>query len=588
MIILLSTSIESKAAESVTITQPFQLTSENVSFVGGALGTVDLSNGLDIVDDSFYELDLDIDMTFESDTPLLIRGLVLSQQAERFQPLIYQDSSSWDGTYQTNFQFVYNDTFCMLGSELKNMFVVYHCNYMSETTGTATVIAKVDFTVNGIRELSESNAEDYQSGYDAGYAAGEEAGYDSGYEAGSNSVDTDSYYDAGYTAGYNAAISANHNTGNWGATSFLGSPTSVTLTGVPYYVSSYGLIDMEEYQSGSNGYFHNTVPGTYTGYTEFTYNVPVMTMNGNSSYRIDSNHFNLSIPIRNMSTNTDVDVGGATVSANIVRSDVVSAYLTYNGQKYWGTVGGSYVEFDLELETFANPTWLDNDSIAITFIVQNSVCLVTDADVTHYVGACYTPQLSFTLGTGSYAVYVRPFYPKAELGAVDIEQQTEEITGALEEQKEIQQGQLEQAQEQTETQKGIFESIKEFFGSFFQNLIDSVVGLFVPSSEEMSELFNRLNDFFAETFGFLYYPFDFIIDAFNIFLEADSETGLTLPSFSIMGYEVWGDITYDITSEPIVGEIFGYVRMGTGAMLAMWFVNYLRNFFDKRFGGGGN
>lgn len=148
--------------------------------------------------------------------------------------------------------------------------------------------------------------------------------------------------------------------------------------------------------------------------------------------------------------------------------------------------------------------------------------------------------------------------------------------------------QTEELKEQTETQKGIFQKISEFFGSFFQNLIDSIIHIFVPTKEEMSDLFDRLNNFFAETFGFLYYPFDFIIDAFNIFLEADSETGLTLPGFSIMGHEVWGDQTYDIASEPIVGTIFGYVRMGTGAMLAMWFVNYLRNFFDKRFGGGGN
>lgn len=129
--------------------------------------------------------------------------------------------------------------------------------------------------------------------------------------------------------------------------------------------------------------------------------------------------------------------------------------------------------------------------------------------------------------------------------------------------------------------------ILSLLGNLPKAIGDMLVGIIVPSSEEMSDLFNRLNDFFAETFGFLYYPFDFIIDAFNIFLEADSETGLTLPGFSIMGYEVWGNQTYDLASEPVVGTIFGYVRMGTGAMLAMWFVNYLRNFFDKRFGGGG-
>lgn len=139
-------------------------------------------------------------------------------------------------------------------------------------------------------------------------------------------------------------------------------------------------------------------------------------------------------------------------------------------------------------------------------------------------------------------------------------------------------------EEQLETSKGILGKITEFFDGFK----DMITGLFVPSKEEMGDLFSQLDEFFNDKFGFLYYPFDFIIEAFNIFLEADSETGITLPGFSIMGYQVWSDHTYDITSEPIVGTIFGYVRMGTGALLAMWFVNYLRNFFDKRFGGGGN
>lgn len=142
--------------------------------------------------------------------------------------------------------------------------------------------------------------------------------------------------------------------------------------------------------------------------------------------------------------------------------------------------------------------------------------------------------------------------------------------------------------EQTKTQKGILTKITDFFGSFFQNLIDSVVGLFIPDKEDMVDLFERLNTFFANTFGFLYYPFDFIVDAFNIFLTADSDTGITFPGFTIMGYEVWKSMKYDIQSQTVVNTILNYVRMGTGAMLAMWFVNYLRNFFDKRFGGGGH
>lgn len=146
--------------------------------------------------------------------------------------------------------------------------------------------------------------------------------------------------------------------------------------------------------------------------------------------------------------------------------------------------------------------------------------------------------------------------------------------------------QKEQAKEQTETQKGIFNSIKEFFAGFFQNLIDSVVHLFVPTSEEMSGLLEQLNQFFSDTFGFLYAPFDYFIQLVNVFLSADAGTGLTLPGFSIMGHEVWADQTYDLSSDPLVGQIFGYVRTGTGVLLACWFIMYLQNFFKERFGKG--
>lgn len=143
-------------------------------------------------------------------------------------------------------------------------------------------------------------------------------------------------------------------------------------------------------------------------------------------------------------------------------------------------------------------------------------------------------------------------------------------------------------EENNETTKNIFSSITDFFGSFFQNLIDTIIGVIVPSSEEMSSLFDRLNTFFSDTFGFLYYPFDFIIRLFGVFLDSDSSTALTFPGFSIMGYEVWSDQTYDLAADSLVNTICSYVRMGTGGILAFAFVAYLRNFFEKRFGGGGN
>ena len=108
----------------------------------------------------------------------------------------------------------------------------------------------------------------------------------------------------------------------------------------------------------------------------------------------------------------------------------------------------------------------------------------------------------------------------------------------------------------------------------------------MPSSEEMSDLLGQLNDFFSEKFGFLYAPFDYLIQLVGCLTGSTGGTGLTLPGFSIMGHEVWGDQTYDIASDPVAGKVLEYVRIGTGVLLGGWFIMYLQDFFKERFGKG--
>lgn len=133
---------------------------------------------------------------------------------------------------------------------------------------------------------------------------------------------------------------------------------------------------------------------------------------------------------------------------------------------------------------------------------------------------------------------------------------------------------------------GIFASITDFFGSFFDNLFNSIVSLFVPSDDTMADLFDQLNQFFAERFGFLYAPFDYMIRLCKVFTSSTGSTALTFPGFSIMGEQVWADQTYDLASDKLVSTILEYVRTGTGILLAGYFIMYLQHFFKERFGTG--
>ena len=253
-------------------------------------------------------------------------------------------------------------------------------------------------------------------------------------------------------------------------------------------------------------------------------------------------------------------------------------------------------------QSYAIGTWDEVESGSASSILSSksgntaTIWLVTNySEVTYYLGLlsyCHYQYDYLSSSTGDpwthffYASYnlkanaVFKITPYTETGYYKaIADNTKETNEKLDEANKI-------AQDTNETTKGIFSSIKDFFGSFFQNLINAVVSLFVPSAEEMGGLFDQLNQFFSDRFGFLYAPFDYMIRLMNVFLSSTGTTGITLPGFSIMGYEVWSDQTYDLSSDPLVGTILGYVRIGTGILLSGYFIMFLQNFFKERFGSG--
>lgn len=77
------------------------------------------------------------------------------------------------------------------------------------------------------------------------------------------------------------------------------------------------------------------------------------------------------------------------------------------------------------------------------------------------------------------------------------------------------------------------ESALSRLGNF---VIDSIKGLFIPSDGYFSSLFDDLNEFFKERFGFLYTPIDLLIRFVNMIYSADASfTGIPFPEIK------WGD-----------------------------------------------
>lgn len=165
---------------------------------------------------------------------------------------------------------------------------------------------------------------------------------------------------------------------------------------------------------------------------------------------------------------------------------------------------------------------------------------------------------------------------------------SEEQVAELEEQTATMQQQLNEAQKQTSELEEQTEAQKSFFGSFFDNLKNLIVGIFVPSSEDMQAIWSRFDTFFNETFGFLYAPFDILISVFDTLMSDNDNTVFALPTLEIMGYTIIESQSVKLDELELVQQIFSYVRIVTGGILAFSLINYLRKFFDKRFGGGGN
>ena len=95
--------------------------------------------------------------------------------------------------------------------------------------------------------------------------------------------------------------------------------------------------------------------------------------------------------------------------------------------------------------------------------------------------------------------------------------------------------------EVNETNKSIWETLKEvasFLNPFSENffvyklidlLIEGIKSLFVPADNFFSNYFTELKNWFSDRLGFLFYPFELIIDILNKILNIDFKN----PAFSV-------------------------------------------------------
>lgn len=126
-----------------------------------------------------------------------------------------------------------------------------------------------------------------------------------------------------------------------------------------------------------------------------------------------------------------------------------------------------------------------------------------------------------------------------------INNKLDEQTNIIKEQTQVIEQQTQAIKEQHETSKGIWGSIKEvlsyinpFSENFFAyNLVELIINgiksLFIPSDGFIENFFNNLKNWFSDRLGFLFYPFELIIDILNKMLNINfSEPVFNIPDIN--------------------------------------------------------
>lgn len=188
-------------------------------------------------------------------------------------------------------------------------------------------------------------------------------------------------------------------------------------------------------------------------------------------------------------------------------------------------------------------------------IVGNSFTLVIEESFVCNVLGSSTTGGTFTLGYNLGDVAVRVF-DYGDATSTNVVEAVDKGTSVEQEGNRIAQEGNDLQKEQNETSKNIFDKISDFFGSFFDNIINAFKSLFIPDDDYFGDFFQRLNDFFADKLGMLYAPIDLFIRFLTAIQSAGGgDTGIPFPGIQWDGVYIIEPQTINLSS--IAGDFPG-------------------------------
>lgn len=128
------------------------------------------------------------------------------------------------------------------------------------------------------------------------------------------------------------------------------------------------------------------------------------------------------------------------------------------------------------------------------------------------------------------------------------------------------------------TIQDLFVRFGNFFREFIQNIKESIISLFVPSSSYMTSFVTSLQEDLEEQLGFLIYPFELIVNILNRFLTLTRSSVISFSGFNYPGtsQQIIPSFSYDFDDLLSTGNfatLYNYYFILINGIISFAFIN---------------
>lgn len=262
-------------------------------------------------------------------------------------------------------------------------------------------------------------------------------------------------------------------------------------------------------------------------------------------------------------------------------------FTIYEGIELDGQVINYYPKMDFKMNNFSDYYQSNTSDSYAPFLIPKVNLQIPFETGRHYMFVLRSSM------EGNAKIYDRITFTVGERKTEEvIKDKQDETNSKLDEQNK-------KLDEQNETSKNIWESIKEvlsYINPFSENffvyklislLIDAIKSLFIPSDDFFSNYFTNLKDWFSDRLGFLFYPFELVIDILNKIANINfSDPVIHIPDINepFTNKKLISSTTFDfnsLLSNSILKNIHDIYLIGVDVVIIIALVNLAKRKWEE-------